>query len=559
MREQGVGEVYAGLDDASRQKDKDSRDGISLVTTYGYDNLNRLNKVTYPLGNTVTYSYDPMGNRMSMVTKLGRSSSTTSYNYDAADELLSAGSTTYAYDNNGNRITKNESGMITSYGYDAANRLSSVTLSRSFGHRMSGPDGSVRENDIGAPEDILNDKDANISRDSLNEKDTDTPKNSLKENNADTSRNSLKEKKQTTVYRYTYDGDGNRIGKSVTLNKRTDSTQYLWDINHGLPQVLTESDGKGTALFTYGLGRISMADPRQGQIYYQYDGQGSVRSLTDRKGMTRGLYAYDAFGKPLISASPVDNDFQYTGEQVDDETGLIYLRSRYYDPETGRFISRDPFAGFDTNSQSLNRYTYVQNNPVVYSDPSGKVPYWAVGGLIGACANTGWYIGEQAAIQYKTGNNQFSFSTLGGRAVGGFVGGSVATAILTYQVTNPVALAAQPYAAGAAAGSIGYTFDRGTQAVLSNLGLGRAEPGTWEGLGVSTAAGTLSGGIAVGTTNTIIPASNAIEQKVLRTGYINSFYKENSVGMNVYVNNNANSNQGPVRMGSGYISGGKLY
>jgi hypothetical protein len=195
----------------------------------------------------------------------------------------------------------------------------------------------------------------------------------------------------------------------------------------------------------------------------------------------------------------------------------------------------------------------------VYSDPSGKVPYWAVGGLIGACANTGWYIGEQAAIQYKTGNNQFSFSTLGGRAVGGFVGGSVATAILTYQVTNPVALAAQPYAAGAAAGSIGYTFDRGTQAVLSNLGLGRAEPGTWEGLGVSTAAGTLSGGIAVGTTNTIIPASNAIEQKVLRTGYINSFYKENSVGMNVYVNNNANSNQGPVRMGSGYISGGKLY
>jgi RHS repeat-associated protein len=224
------------------------------------------------------------------------------------------------------------------------------------------------------------------------------PDDSVKEKDADSSRDSLKGKTQTTVLRFTYDGDGNRIGKSVTRLSKTDSTQYLWDINHGLPQVLTESDGKDTALYTYGLGRISMADPRKGQMYYQYDGLGSVRGLTDRKGMTKGLYAYDAFGKPLISASLVDNDFQYTGEQVDDETGLMYLRSRYYDPEIGRFISRDSFAGFDTSTQSLNRYTYVQNNPVVYADPSGKVA-WYVPGLLGAAANTGWYIGEQANLR----------------------------------------------------------------------------------------------------------------------------------------------------------------
>jgi RHS repeat-associated protein len=159
----------------------------------------------------------------------------------------------------------------------------------------------------------------------------------------------------------------------VTSRNKTDSTQYLWDINHGLPQVLTESDGKGTALYTYGLGRISMADPRQGQMYYQYDGLGSVRSLTDRKGMTRSLYAYDAFGQPLLSASPGDNDFQFTGEQADSETGLVYLRSRYYDPETGRFISRDSFAGFDTAPQTLNRYVYTGNNPVNRIDPSGRL------------------------------------------------------------------------------------------------------------------------------------------------------------------------------------------
>jgi RHS repeat-associated protein len=195
----------------------------------------------------------------------------------------------------------------------------------------------------------------------------------MREKDADSSRDSLKDKKQTTVLRFTYDGDGIRTGKSVTSRTKTESAQYLWDINHGLPQVLTESDGKGTALYSYGLGLISMADPRKGQMYYQYDGLGSVRSLSDRKGMTRGLYAYDAFGKPLISASHVDNDFQFTGEQMDTETGLIYLRARYYDPETGRFISRDPFAGSGPFTPSLNRYTYVCNNPNRFVDRTGKL------------------------------------------------------------------------------------------------------------------------------------------------------------------------------------------
>ena len=84
-------------------------------------------------------------------------------------------------------------------------------------------------------------------------------------------------------------------------------------INHGLPQILTESDAKGTALYSYGLGRISMADPKKGPMYYQYDGLGSVRSLTDRKGMTRGLYTYDAFGKPLSVSTGTSGFTMKTG------------------------------------------------------------------------------------------------------------------------------------------------------------------------------------------------------------------------------------------------------
>jgi RHS repeat-associated protein len=534
MREQGVGEVYAGIDEVSRQKGKDSKDGITLVTTYGYDQLNRLNKVTYPLANTVTYTYDPMGNRLSMVTKLGKVSSTTNYNYDAADELLSAGSTTYTYDNNGNLIKKTEPGKTTTYGYDGANRLSTVTLSQSSGHRMAGSDDSVNEYD------------ADPSRDSVNEKDTAA------------SRNAGKGKVKTTTVHFTYDGDGVRTEKSVTSQSKTDATRYLWDINHGLPQVLTESDGKDTALYSYGLGRISMADPRKGQMYYQYDGLGSVRSLSDRKGMTRGLYAYDSFGKPLLSASPVDNDFQYTGEQVDDETGLIYLRSRYYDPEIGRFISRDPFAGFDTSTQSLNRYTYVQNNPVRYADPSGKNPVLAAVGLAGfygACANTGWYIGEQAAIYVQTGENRGSWATLGGRAAGGFAAGSVGAATM-------IALK-NPFASGAAAGGSGYLADRGTQWGLSQLGLGRAEPYTNGGLALATGTGTVMGPV----TNMIIPSPAATQwlgggrADISRTGtaLLNSAYNSAPSVYNDAYNYAINSCQGPpLRVGGGSYSAGKL-
>jgi RHS repeat-associated protein len=534
MREQGVGEVYAGVNDISRQKDKNSKDGISLVTTYAYDPLNRLTSVKYPLGNTVTYSYDPMGNRMSMVSKLGKISSTTSYTYDAGDQLLSAGKTSFAYDNNGNMIQKTEQGKTTTYAYDGSNRLSTVTLSQSSGHRMAGLENSVNEND------------AETSRDSVNEKDTGA------------SRNAGKGKAKTTTVHFTYDGDGVRTGKSVTTQSKTDATQYLWDINHGLPQILTESDAKGTALYSYGLGRISMADPRKGPMYYQYDGLGSVRSLTDRKGMTKGLYAYDAFGKPLISASLVDNDFQYTGEQVDDETGLIYLRSRYYDPEIGRFISRDSFPGFDTSTQSLNRYTYVQNNPVVYTDPSGKNPLVAIGlaGLYGACANTGWYIGEMAAIYAQTGEIRGSLSTLGGRAAGGFAAGSVgAVSLLTTK--NPIA-------SGAAAGGSGYAVDRWTQGQLQNLGLGRAEPGTLGGLALATGTGAVMGPV----TNMIIPSPAATQwlgggrADISRTGtaLLNSAYNSAPGVYNDAYNYVTTSNQGPIRLSSsGSYSAGKLY
>ena len=84
-------------------------------------------------------------------------------------------------------------------------------------------------------------------------------------------------------------------------------------------------------------------------------------------------YRYDAFGKIVEKIEYVLNSFYYSGYQYDSETGLYYLRSRYYNPETARFITEDSFTGFYTDPLSLNKYTYCHNNPISYHDPDGFV------------------------------------------------------------------------------------------------------------------------------------------------------------------------------------------
>jgi len=70
------------------------------------------------------------------------------------------------------------------------------------------------------------------------------------------------------------------------------------------------------------------------------------------------------------------SNYKFTGQELDPETGLYYFNARYYDSAIGRFISPDLVVPDFTNPQSLNRYTYCLNNPLIYIDPSG---YWTVG------------------------------------------------------------------------------------------------------------------------------------------------------------------------------------
>ncbi len=162
-----------------------------------------------------------------------------------------------------------------------------------------------------------------------------------------------------------YDGDGKRASQIVGSS----TTSYVYDVGNGLPTVLSD----GTRKYVYGLGLAYTVDSGNVVQVYQTDGLGSVRALTDGTGTVVQTYLTDAFGVPTATQGSSSQPFGYTGQQRDGD-GLVYLRARFYDPGSGRFLSRDPFAGMTVAPQSLNRYSYVQNNPVNASDPSGHTP-----------------------------------------------------------------------------------------------------------------------------------------------------------------------------------------
>jgi RHS repeat-associated protein len=107
--------------------------------------------------------------------------------------------------------------------------------------------------------------------------------------------------------------------------------------------------------------------------YYQTNYRGDVLALTDSSGNVVATYEYDAFGRLLKETGTVENPYRYAGYRYDKETGLYYLQSRYYNPEMGRFLTRDVFEGFLNETLSVNKYVYTENNPVMSIDPDG---YW---------------------------------------------------------------------------------------------------------------------------------------------------------------------------------------
>jgi RHS repeat-associated protein len=196
-----------------------------------------------------------------------------------------------------------------------------------------------------------------------------------------------------TTVSIVYDAFGNRVSK--TVNGVT--TKYLVedDVNPtGYPQVLDElTGGVVTRTYTYGLQRISedqVVNSAWTPSFYGYDGGGSVRNLTNTAGAITDTYDYDAFGNKINSTGTTPNNYLYRGEQYDPDLSLYYLRARYYNPATGRFLSRDPKDGYINVPKTLHKYLYADGDPVNMKDPTGK------GALFEAALVTAFVIQETA-------------------------------------------------------------------------------------------------------------------------------------------------------------------
>ena len=162
---------------------------------------------------------------------------------------------------------------------------------------------------------------------------------------------------------YFYDGNETRrakTGKRYVINELNNS-------------VLAETDEAGNYLFYYVYGPTGLLYrpyASGGTAYYHYDFRGSTIALTDDGQNTFRLYQYDAYGKILQQSSPAndDNPFRYVGQhgvQYED-ANLYFMRARYYDPTTGKFLSEDPI-------WSTNLFAYGDNNPMMGIDPSGRI------------------------------------------------------------------------------------------------------------------------------------------------------------------------------------------
>jgi RHS repeat-associated protein len=168
------------------------------------------------------------------------------------------------------------------------------------------------------------------------------------------------EENSATVEEYVYDGDGKRI--QVTDSSKT--TIYIYS---GL-NVLYEETMNSAATYIYGpVGRIAKRitiNQETNTYYYHTDHIGSTRLATDDNKNIVAHTVYHPFGEPYSTEG--SQDYSFTGKKQD-ATGLYYVSARYYDPELGRFLTRDLKKG-------INQYSYCYNNPLKYIDPDGCEP-----------------------------------------------------------------------------------------------------------------------------------------------------------------------------------------
>jgi RHS repeat-associated protein len=172
------------------------------------------------------------------------------------------------------------------------------------------------------------------------------------------------------VARFDYDFERKRLSKSTA----SENLSYVYSGN----SVINEYNSANQLVnrYDHGMDLLRSELGSEGERFYLHDGQGSVTSLATVSGSTASLasrYEYDAWGVMFNAPTTSANRVGYTGQRFDSETGLMVLSNgeRFYDAALGQFIQQDSVTGSLANPQSLNRHSYVTNNPLGYTDPTG--------------------------------------------------------------------------------------------------------------------------------------------------------------------------------------------
>ena len=359
----GTGEsvryAYNLLDGSRKSATRTALSGSTVTTAYayyGYDvngnptpdfRQGQLKSVTTTSGGVsrvISYDYDLLGNKISMTTPSGKS---IGYAYDVLNRLSTVthpdgAVTTFGYDKVGNRqsVTRTTSATAapfstTGYAYDQDDRITSE----------SGSGGGAHSYDLDGNEQAVSGQAAGY----------DFENHLVRLGNGTAS--------------YVYDADGNR----VSVSSAGTTTSYVVDASLPYASVVEEYSGTSTvpsARYDYGDDLVRM-DRGSGVYYYLYDGLGSTRQLVSTAGAVTDSYGYSAFEEMASHTGSTQNPFLFNAQQFDQASGDYYLRARYYDQTSGRFLSQDPFEGVNGDPISLHRYLYVGDDPVDRVDPLG--------------------------------------------------------------------------------------------------------------------------------------------------------------------------------------------
>ena len=273
----------------------------------GYDALNRLTNADYGDGETQGYTFDAMGSRLSRVDS---AAGTTNSTYNATNMLLSTGgygASGFQNDADGNTV----SGNGRTNAWNSQNRLVSCIINGSTSIYKYGADGLRRQKTTnGATTDYAYDG--------------------------------------TMMVREGHASGGNLSQVTATYFQGASGPCYRRD------DTATEIDSQGRT--------VTKAR------WYVYDGLGSVVGEVDPLGNLTSSPKYDVYGAVRANPGTATSKQGFVGGlgHVSDDTGLVYMRARYMDPQTGRFVSEDP------GKQGPNWFAYCHDNPVRFTDQSGK-------------------------------------------------------------------------------------------------------------------------------------------------------------------------------------------